>query len=90
MDGGGVVVPVAEVQGDGLLVVDVAVLGVLHGAVLPYQVLPVNLRQALLGLFQRQYAVVLLQVLPSGLVTPPAAAVRVAHGLVGLGGVVLL
>ena len=43
LHGGVVVVPVAEVEGDGGLVIDVAVLGVFNHTVVPHKVLPVYL-----------------------------------------------
>ena len=62
--GGAVVVPVAEIEGEAFLVVDIAVLRILHRSVFPDQVLPVDARQALLGLVQRQDAVMLPEVSP--------------------------
>ena len=83
-------VPVAEVNGEGSLVVNVAELGVLDGAVVPDKVFPVDLGQAFLRLGEGEDAVVAGEVGAGGLVAPPALAVGVAHGRVGLGGVVFL
>ena len=40
--GGVVVVPVAEPQGEGGLIVDIAPLGVFNGSIVPDQIFPVN------------------------------------------------
>ena len=84
-----VVVPVAEVERYGLLVIDIGVLGVLHGARVPDKVFPVDLCEAFLGLFKGQFPVVGVKVGLGGIVAPPAPAVRVADGRVRLFGIVL-
>ena len=70
VDGGFVVVPVAEVEGQGVLVVDVAELGVFDGAVVPDEVFPVDQGEAFLRLFQREGAVVGGQVGAGGFGAP--------------------
>ena len=46
-------------------------------------------RKAFLSLLKGKYAVMLCQIGGSGFVTPPALAVRVAHGFIGNGAIVL-
>ena len=83
-------VPVAEVEGEGGLVVDVAELGVLDGAVVPDKIFPMDLGQAFLRLVESEGAVMRGEEGAGGLVAPPTLAVRIAHGRVGLGGIVFL
>ena len=50
VDGRAEVVPVAQIESDVLLIINIAELGILHRTVLPYQILPVDHLETLLNL----------------------------------------